>query len=99
MLLAIFQCSFDYPGEALCPIVSAASNQPYLIAIALNAQAVATGQDSGLKVGHGCPYHNLIDDECCPDFSCCVPRLFESNAEKRWKFYDKFYTESFALFA
>ena len=25
-----------------------------------------------------CPYHNLVDDECCPDFSCCVPSLFES---------------------
>lgn len=20
--------------------------------------------------------HNVVDDECCPDFSCCVPEMF-----------------------
>jgi len=23
--------------------------------------------------------HNTVDDECCPDFSCCMPHLFERN--------------------
>jgi hypothetical protein len=27
--------------------------------------------------------HNKIDDECCPDFSCCYPDLFEQDREKR----------------
>lgn len=35
----------------------------------------------------GKPYHNSIDDECCPDFSCCKPDLFEQDAEKRWQYY------------
>lgn len=24
---------------------------------------------------NGNPRHNMIDDECCPDFSCCNPKL------------------------
>jgi hypothetical protein len=35
----------------------------------------------------GKPYHNRIDDECCPDFSCCHPDLFERDASKRWESY------------
>ncbi len=27
--------------------------------------------------------HNTVDDECCPDFSCCVPTLFEPDRSKR----------------
>lgn len=27
--------------------------------------------------------HNFIDDECCPDFSCCVPACFEPDRLKR----------------
>lgn len=23
----------------------------------------------------GRPFHNTVDDECCPDFSCCRPEL------------------------
>lgn len=44
-----------------------------------------------LKWAMGQPYHNNIDDECCPDFSCCVPDLFEQNADKRWESYQKRY--------
>lgn len=33
--------------------------------------------------------HNMIDDECCPDFSCCVPDLFEKDEAKRWEQYHK----------
>lgn len=35
----------------------------------------------------GRPYHNTIDDECCPDFSCCQPELFERDQAKRWQHY------------
>lgn len=52
-----------------------------------------------LKWAMGCPYHNLVDDECCPDFSCCVASLFESDAEKRWKLYDELYTQPSPLSA
>lgn len=34
-------------------------------------------------------YHNQIDDECCPDFSCCIPDLFEVDQTKRWKYYHR----------
>jgi hypothetical protein len=40
-----------------------------------------------LKWAMGQPYHNRIDDECCPDFSCCCPELFESDSQKRWQSY------------
>lgn len=33
------------------------------------------------------PVHNAIDDECCPDFSCCIPELFERDRMKRLKLY------------
>lgn len=31
----------------------------------------------------GCARHNYADDECTPDFSCCVPSLFETDRAKR----------------
>jgi hypothetical protein len=37
----------------------------------------------GLAWVAGMPFHNRIDDECCPDFSCCHPELFEEDQEKR----------------
>lgn len=27
--------------------------------------------------------HNVVDDECCPDFSCCRPELFTLDPEER----------------
>jgi len=39
----------------------------------------------------GKSYHNDIDNECCPDFSCCYPDLFERNEAKRWKQYHREY--------
>ena len=33
--------------------------------------------------------HNAIDDECCPDFSCCHPELFEKDEAKRRAYYAK----------
>lgn len=35
----------------------------------------------------GRPYHNRVDDECCPDFSCCHPDLMEPDQAKRWQHY------------
>ena len=34
----------------------------------------------------GQPRHNTIDDECCPDFSCCCPDLFEVDRGKRFEY-------------
>lgn len=41
----------------------------------------------------GRPYHNKIDNECCPDFSCCEPALFENDEAKRWEHYRHFQEE------
>lgn len=32
---------------------------------------------------NGKPLHNNVDNECCPDFSCCVPSLFETRRSIR----------------
>ena len=32
---------------------------------------------------NGKPTHNTIDDECCPDFSCCVNEITTCAAEKQ----------------
>lgn len=44
-----------------------------------------------LAWAQGRPYHNNIDDECCPDFSCCQPDLFTQDQAERWRFYSKHY--------
>lgn len=31
----------------------------------------------------GFPTHNKEDNECCPDFSCCRPEMFETDVNKR----------------
>jgi hypothetical protein len=33
--------------------------------------------------------HNRIDDECCPDFSCCQPDMFEKDEAARWASYHR----------
>lgn len=33
--------------------------------------------------------HNTIDDECCPDFSCCEPNLFTRNRLSRIDHFNK----------
>lgn len=40
-----------------------------------------------LRWAMGQSYHNRVDDECCPDFSCCQPELFEKDQSKRWQAY------------
>lgn len=40
-----------------------------------------------LSWARGAPFHNPVDDECCPDFSCCHPDLFETDEVKRWGYY------------
>lgn len=37
----------------------------------------------GVKWVQGVSEHNRIDDECCPDFSCCYPALFERDSGQR----------------
>jgi hypothetical protein len=53
LLLPVLQGSFNDPGKALCPIVSASGNQPHPIAVALNTQAVAVVFDFVEPVGAG----------------------------------------------
>jgi len=37
-------------------------------------QRVKSQTDEWVK---GNPIHNTVDDECCPDFSCCKPELLQ----------------------
>lgn len=39
----------------------------------------------------GRPQHNHVDGECTPDFSCCVPDLFNKDESARWKHYVETY--------
>lgn len=32
---------------------------------------------------NGKSLHNTVDDECCPDFSCCFPDMFEADRAVR----------------
>lgn len=32
---------------------------------------------------NGRSVHNDVDDECCPDFSCCHPDMFEQDQARR----------------
>lgn len=38
-----------------------------------------------LRWVNGNPQHNKVDDECCADFSCCIPALFIEKMEDRQK--------------
>lgn len=42
----------------------------------------------------GRPYHNHVDDECAPDFSCCHRDLAEPDPAKRWARYRQQYGRS-----
>jgi len=44
-----------------------------------------------LHWAQGKVYHNKIDDECTPDFSCCEPDMFEKDEDKRWALYHEQY--------
>lgn len=44
-----------------------------------------------LNWAQGKSYHNNIDDECCPDFSCCHPECFIIDSTERWKKYHRYY--------
>ena len=34
----------------------------------------------------GISKHNEVDDECCPDFSCCYPNLLTRSKDERLKY-------------
>lgn len=38
---------------------------------------------------NGIPIHNIIDDTCCIDFSCCFPSLFWKEEKRKSYFYLK----------
>jgi len=42
-----------------------------------------------LAWAEGRSYHEPINDECTPDFSCCFPSLFEADASERWRYYHR----------
>ncbi len=44
----------------------------------------------------GKPTHNKVDDECCPDFSCCQPSLL-APLEVREVFYKASMKENYRL--
>lgn len=44
-----------------------------------------------LQWAMGNPRHNYIDNECCPDFSCCHPDMYETDEIKRWRLYRDHY--------
>lgn len=44
-----------------------------------------------LSWAKGEPYHERVNDECCPDFSCCYPALFTADAAARWAEYHRQY--------
>ena len=46
-----------------------------------------------LRWAMGKPVHNPVDNECCPDFSCCVPDLFIEDSQERWGVYRNYYPE------
>lgn len=46
----------------------------------------------GIDWVNGKPVHNTVDDECCPDFSCCFPTLFETDKKIRIAMHNKFAT-------
>jgi hypothetical protein len=39
----------------------------------------------------GRSYHEPVNDECCPDFSCCFPSLFDADSNERWRQYRERY--------
>jgi hypothetical protein len=43
-----------------------------------------------LAWAQGRPYHEPINDECTPDFSCCFPDMISPDDE-RWEYYHKRY--------
>ena len=42
----------------------------------------------GLLWVEGTPVHNDIDQECCPDFSCCEPDIFIDSKKDRKRIFD-----------
>lgn len=63
----------------------------------LSPQAVASYQQRGkaqcLAWAQGRPFHEPVNDECTPDFSCCFPDMFECSEVKRWQHYREKYGE------
>ena len=48
-------------------------------------------RNQSLAWAQGRPYHEPINDECCPDFSCCEPDLFTQDEAERWRMHAKHY--------
>jgi hypothetical protein len=46
--------------------------------------------EQSMRWANGVPTHDTTYDECCADFSCCHPELFEHDAGKRFTHHAKF---------
>ena len=53
----------------------------------------ARAKSQMLSWAEGRPYHEPVNDECCPDFSCCVAGMFTEDAADRWRQYRERYGE------
>lgn len=42
---------------------------------------------------NGRSVHNIIDDECCPDFSCCTPSCFINDRFERIRIANEYAVE------
>lgn len=38
---------------------------------------------------NGISEHNRVEDECCPDFSCCHPECFDTDQARRVDYFTK----------
>lgn len=47
----------------------------------------------------GTSIHNSVDNECCPDFSCCKPKLKQSDEVRKTFYYAKREQKDSMLFA
>lgn len=45
--------------------------------------------DQGKAWINGRSEHNIIDDECCPDFSCCNPDLYVTDRAERMRAFNQ----------
>ena len=51
--------------------------------------------EQSMRWANGTPTHDTTYGECCADFSCCYPELFEQDVGKRLAHHTKFLDEMF----
>ena len=56
----------------------------------LQADYIDTKIKQSMMWANGRPEHDKVYGECCCDFSCCFPELFEKDDTKRFRSHTKF---------